>query len=92
VRGDISLVGPRPDIMAIGKKLTEELPHYTIRNLIKPGLSGWAQIKQTTIPQSLEETHQRLAYDLYYIKNRSFILDVEIVLKTMRVLISRLGR
>lgn len=91
VRGDISLIGPRPDIVGLGKKLAQELPYYTVRNLIKPGLSGWAQLKQDLPPQSLEETRLRLAYDLYYLKNRSFILDLTIALKTMKVLLSRTG-
>jgi exopolysaccharide biosynthesis polyprenyl glycosylphosphotransferase len=92
VRGDLSLIGPRPDIVAMGKKLAEELPYYTVRNLIKPGLSGWAQIKQDVAPQSLDETRERLAYDLYYLKNRSFILDLTIALKTMKTLLSRTGK
>jgi exopolysaccharide biosynthesis polyprenyl glycosylphosphotransferase len=92
VRGDLSLIGPRPDIEAMGKKLAQELPYYTVRNLIKPGLSGWAQIKQDIAPQSLEETRERLAYDLYYLKNRSFVLDLTIALKTMKTLLSRTGR
>lgn len=91
VRGDISLIGPRPDIVGLGKKLAQELPYYTVRNLIKPGLSGWAQLKQDLPPQSLEETRLRLAYDLYYLKNRSFILDLTIALKTIKVLLSRTG-
>jgi len=92
IRGDMSLIGPRPDIVAMGKKLADELPYYTVRNLIKPGLSGWAQIKQDIAPQSLEETRERLAYDLYYLKNRSFILDLTIALKTMKTLLSRTGK
>ena len=92
IRGDMSLIGPRPDIVAMGKKLADELPYYTVRNLIKPGLSGWAQIKQDIAPQSLEETRERLAYDLYYLKNRTFILDLTIALKTMKTLLSRTGK
>lgn len=91
VRGDISLIGPRPDIVDLGKKLAQELPYYTVRNLIKPGLSGWAQLKQDLPPQSIEETRLRLAYDLYYLKNRSFILDLIIALKTIKVLVMRKG-
>ena len=91
VRGDISLIGPRPDIVDLGKKLAQELPYYTVRNLIKPGLSGWAQLKQDLPPQSIEETRLRLAYDLYYLKNRSFILDLIIALKTIKVLVLRKG-
>lgn len=92
VRGDMSLIGPRPDIIDLGKKLASEIPYYTVRNLIKPGLSGWAQIKQDIVPHSIEETRERLAYDLYYLKNRSFILDLTIALKTMKTLLSRTGR
>ena len=92
VKGDISLIGPRPDIVDLGKKLAHELPYYTVRNLIKPGLSGWAQLKQNSPPQSIEETRVRLAYDLYYLKNRSFLLDVIIALKTIKVLLMRTGR
>jgi len=91
LKGDVSLIGPRPDIIDIGKTLVKEIPYYTVRNLVKPGLSGWAQIKQTNPPQSVEETKLRLAYDLYYIKNRSFILDFKIALKTIKTLISRTG-
>ena len=92
VRGDISLIGPRPDIVDLGKKLAKEIPYYNIRYLIKPGLSGWAQIKQDLPPQSLEETKIRLAYDLYYVKNRSFVLDIKIALKTIKTLLSRSGK
>ncbi|MDO8604518.1 MAG: sugar transferase [bacterium] len=92
VRGDMSLIGPRPDIIDLGKKLALEIPYYTVRNLIKPGLSGWAQIKQDIVPHSIEETRERLAYDLYYLKNRSFILDLTIALKTMKTLLSRTGK
>jgi lipopolysaccharide/colanic/teichoic acid biosynthesis glycosyltransferase len=91
IKGDLSLIGPRPDISGLGSKLSQEIPYYTIRNLIKPGLSGWAQIKQEKPPQSIEETRLRLAYDIYYIKNRSFILDSTIVLKTIKTLLSRVG-
>jgi exopolysaccharide biosynthesis polyprenyl glycosylphosphotransferase len=90
--GNISIIGPRPDIYGLGMKLREEIPYYTVRNIIKPGLSGWAQINQELPPQSLEETKIRLAYDLYYVKNRSFILDVQIILKTISTLLSRSGR
>ena len=90
--GDLSLIGPRPDIVDLGKKLAKEIPYYTIRNLIKPGLSGWAQIKQDLPPHNLEDTKLRLSYDLYYIKNRSLVLDTTIMLKTIKVLLSRKGR
>lgn len=91
LRGDISLIGPRPDIINLGIELRDKIPYYAMRNLIKSGLSGWAQINQDLPPQSLEETRQRLAYDFYYLKNRSFLLDLEIALKTIKTLLSRGG-
>ncbi len=91
LKGDISLIGPRPDISGLVGKLENEIPYYIIRYAIKPGLSGWAQIKQDKPPQSVLETKRRLAYDLYYIKNRSFILDLVITLRTIKTLLSRSG-
>ncbi|MBI5134484.1 MAG: sugar transferase [Candidatus Taylorbacteria bacterium] len=92
VKGDLSLVGPRPDIYDLGMKLSREIPYYTMRTIIKPGLSGWAQIRQELPPQSLEETKTRLAYDFYYIKNRSLMLDLKIALQTIATLASRGGK
>lgn len=89
--GDMSLIGPRPDIRKLGEELREAIPYYTMRHLIKSGLSGWAQIHQDLPPQSVEETKERLAYDFYYLKNRSFLLDLEIALKTIKTLLSRAG-
>lgn len=92
IRGDLSLIGPRPDIVDLGNKLKQEIPFYTVRTIIKPGLSGWAQIQQELPPQSVEETRERLAFDCYYIKHRSFILDLSIALSTVRILLSRTGK
>ena len=91
IKGDLSLVGPRPDIIGLGIELEKTVPFYTVRNLVVPGLSGWAQISQDLPPQSLEETIMRLSYDLYYVKHRSLLLDLEIALKTVRILLSRMG-
>ncbi len=92
LKGDLSLIGPRPDIYDLGLTLENEIPYYKIRNVIKPGLSGWAQIEQSNPPQSIEETRMRLAYDFYYIKNRSLTLDIKIALRTITTLLSRAGR
>ncbi len=89
--GDISIVGPRPDILALGGQLSATIPYYMMRYTVKPGLSGWAQIMQDLPPQSLEETKVRLQYDLYYVKNRSAILDLIIIMRTFKVLILRTG-
>ena len=91
LRGDVSLIGPRPDIVDLGNKMAQEIPFYMIRYSVKPGLSGWAQTLQEKPPQSVEETKIRLMYDLFYIKNRSFLLDVVILLRTVRTLLMRSG-
>lgn len=89
--GEISLVGPRPDILAMGGQLSAQIPYYMMRYTISPGLSGWAQINQVLPPNSLEETKERLQYDLYYVKNRSLALDLIIMIKTFKVLALRTG-
>jgi len=96
LKGDISIVGPRSDIVGIAMKLAEEIPYYNIRHIVKPGITGWAQTHQryapgNISPQSIEEAKIRLAYDLYYAKNRSVMLDIRIALKTLGTLIARLG-
>jgi len=92
--GDISMVGPRPDVADFARELEQKIPYYKVRTLIKPGLAGWALVSQRVMgenPSSVEETRERLAYDLYYIKNRSFILDLAIILKTINLVLVRIG-
>ncbi len=95
LRGDISIVGPRPLALEDYKAITENLPANSIRSIIKPGLTGWAQLNFKAPPnysaaeQSLNEklldaAKTRLCYDIWYIKNRSFFLDVEIMFKTAK--------
>jgi lipopolysaccharide/colanic/teichoic acid biosynthesis glycosyltransferase len=91
ILGDMSLIGPRADIIDLGERLQKEIPYYSIRTAIKPGLSGWAQVNQEKPPQSVEETKIRLSYDLYYIKYRSLSLDLLITLRTIKTLLSREG-
>jgi exopolysaccharide biosynthesis polyprenyl glycosylphosphotransferase len=91
LRGDISLVGPRPDFIDFYDQLKDEIPYYSIRTIIKPGLTGWAQVNfPATV--SAEETRERLSYDLYYLKNRSAVLDLLIILKTIRTVVAALGK
>lgn len=95
LRGDLSLVGPRPEIPQLARSYEKEIPYYSIRHLIKPGLSGWAQIHQENPPKfdlAYDGTKLKLSYDLYYIKNRSLLLDLKIALHTIRTLLSRSGR
>lgn len=94
LKGDISLIGPRPEFPDAVKVYSEEIPYYNIRHLIKPGLSGWAQIYHENHPHheaDVKETLVKLSYDLYYIKNRCPMLDLKIALKTLKVLLSRSG-
>src|SRR3989344_667309 len=93
--GDVSLIGPRPESPRLVQHYAERIEHYNVRHRIKPGLSGWAQIKEYDVPRrnvvDIERTRNKLSYDLYYIKNRSLMLDVHIALKTIKTLVSRSG-
>jgi len=84
IKGDISLVGPRPERPIFVKQLEEQIPHYQLRHLIKPGFTGWAQIK-FRYGRTVNDGFEKFQYDLYYIKNRSLILDLLILLKTFRL-------
>ena len=94
LKGDLSLIGPRPELPGLVKHYTEEIPYYNIRHIIKPGLSGWAQIygEHGHSKVAFDETRNKLSYDLYYIKNRSFLLDLKIALRTLKTLVSLAGR
>jgi len=90
-RGEMSLVGPRAERPEFHDTLKKEIPFYEERYLIKPGLSGWAQINYS-YGASVKDAAEKLKYDLYYIKNRSFLLDIGIILKTIRTAISQSGK
>lgn len=95
LRGDLSLIGPRPEMPDLVRHYEDEISYYNVRHLIKPGLSGWAQIYHEGHPHhdaDVPETKMKLSYDLYYIKNRSFMLDIAIALKTFKTVITRAGR
>jgi len=86
LKGDISLVGPRPERPEFVKKLEKEIPYYHLRHIIKPGFTGWAQVKQYgKYARSIKDSHEKFQYDLYYIKNRSLLLDLGILLKTFQL-------
>ncbi len=94
VKGDLSLVGPRPELPDLVKVYEKEIPYYKMRHLVTPGLSGWGQIKDYNVPRGtadVDKTRTKLSYDLYYIKNRSFMLDITIALKTLKTLLSKSG-
>ena len=95
LKGDLSLIGPRPELPALAKSYAEKIPYYNVRHLVRPGLSGWAQIYHEKHPHhglDTEETKNKLSYDLYYIKNRSFLLDIKIALRTLKTLVSIAGK
>lgn len=91
LKGEMSFIGPRPERPEFIITLEKEIPHYAMRHLVRPGLSGWAQIK-FPYGASVEDAMEKLQYDLYYIKNRSLVLDLTIAAKTLATIISRKGR
>jgi len=86
LRGDMSLVGPRPERPEFVKTLQDEIPYYAERHTVKPGVTGWAQLRYV-YAASQEDTKEKLQYDLYYVKNQSLMLDIMILLQTVEVLL-----
>jgi lipopolysaccharide/colanic/teichoic acid biosynthesis glycosyltransferase len=84
LKGELSFVGPRPEEVKLAREYEKNIPYYSIRYLIKPGVTGWAQINyvQST---TLAEAQTKLEYDFYYLKSGNSILDLVIILKTLRV-------
>ncbi|MDP4020699.1 MAG: sugar transferase [Candidatus Adlerbacteria bacterium] len=94
LKGDLSLIGPRPEAPSLVELYEKEIPYYGVRHLIKPGISGWAQLYHDNHPHHGAEvgaTREKLSYDLYYLKHRSLALDGIIVLKTLKKLFARSG-
>jgi exopolysaccharide biosynthesis polyprenyl glycosylphosphotransferase len=91
LKGEMSLVGPRPERPEFDSQLRQAIPYYDLRYLVKPGITGWAQVCYP-YGASVEDAYQKVAYDLYYIKNYSLILDAAIALQTLRVVILGKGR
>jgi sugar transferase (PEP-CTERM system associated) len=90
LRGDMSFVGPRPERPFFVEQLTEAIPFYHQRHAVKPGATGWAQVKYR-YGASFEDAREKLRYDLYYIKHMSIIFDLTIVFDTIKVILSRRG-
>jgi exopolysaccharide biosynthesis polyprenyl glycosylphosphotransferase len=82
LKGDMSIIGPRPERPEFAKDLSEKIPFYAIRNVIRPGLTGWAQVNYP-YANTIEEQETKLRYDLYYIKERNALLDFKILIKTL---------
>ena len=85
--GDMSVIGPRPEERFLSESYVEQLPAYVYRSLVRPGITGWAQVR-AGYAGNLEETRTKLTYDLFYIKNFSFALDIQILLRTVWTLLS----
>lgn len=88
LKGDIALVGPRPERPEFVENLEKEIPHFHLRHLIQPGFTGWAQIK-FRYGRSIMDSHEKFQYDLYYLKNRSILLDIGIILKTFQLFLKK---
>ncbi len=86
LKGEMSIIGPRPERPVFVKQLSEKIPFYETRHVVKPGLTGWAQVK-TKYGESELDSLRKLQYDLYYIKHRSLFLDLRIIVKTLSTII-----
>jgi sugar transferase (PEP-CTERM system associated) len=86
LKGDMSFVGPRPERGVFVDALTEEIPYYSERHQMKPGITGWAQLNYP-YGASVEDARKKLQYDLYYVKNYSIFLDLLIIIQTVRVVL-----
>ncbi len=90
LKGDINLIGPRPERAFFVEELSKQIPFFTLRSAVKPGLTGWAQVKHH-YANNFDDTLIKLQYDLYYIKHRSLLLDLVIIVKTIGVMIKFKG-
>ncbi len=90
LKGEMSLIGPRPEAVELVAKFKKEIPFYEYRYLVKPGISGWAQVNfENTC--SVEGAFEKLQYDLYWIKNKNIFLDLLIFFKSIKVIVTRFG-
>jgi exopolysaccharide biosynthesis polyprenyl glycosylphosphotransferase len=90
LKGEMSLIGPRPEAMSLVERYAREIPYYPERHMVTPGITGWAQINHP-YGNSIEDTREKLMYDFYYLKNRSITLDMTIFLRTIRIVLTGKG-
>jgi len=90
LRGDMSVIGPRPERPYFVEQLSAAIPLYSLRHTVKPGITGWAQVK-ASYGASIEDGREKLKYDLYYLKHRGMSLDLRILLRTLRVVVLQEG-
>jgi len=91
LKGDMDMVGPRPERPVFVKQLKEVVPYYNLRHTVRPGLTGWAQVNYP-YGASIEDGKEKLQYDLYYIKHFSWSMDLLIILMTIKIVIFGAGR
>jgi lipopolysaccharide/colanic/teichoic acid biosynthesis glycosyltransferase len=90
LKGDMSLIGPRPEQPEFVERFDEELPFYIYRHVVKPGITGWAQVRQG-YAANVDQTREKIEYDFYYIKHCSLFLDIFILLLTVRTMCTGFG-
>ena len=90
LKGDMSLVGPRPERPYFVDTLTQEIPYYAVRLSVKPGLTGWAQVRYH-YGATMEDSAEKLQYDLYYVKNHTWFLDLVVLFETVGVVLTGKG-
>jgi lipopolysaccharide/colanic/teichoic acid biosynthesis glycosyltransferase len=86
LKGEMDLVGPRPEMASNVKTMSAEIPYYTLRQTVRPGVTGWAQIRQG-YSVTLEDVSEKMRYDLYYVKNMSLWLDIRILVDTVKIVL-----
>ncbi|HPE21246.1 MAG TPA: sugar transferase, partial [Candidatus Mcinerneyibacteriales bacterium] len=91
LRGEMNLIGPRAEWDELVKEYEKEIPFYQQRHIVRPGISGWAQVNYP-YGENIEDALYKLQYDLYYIKYRSFILDLKIVIRTIAIMLGGKGQ
>ena len=87
----MSLVGPRPERPAFVEELKEQIPFYEIRHTVKPGITGWAQVRYH-YGASMDDARRKHQFDLYYVKNNSLVLDLLVLVETVSVIVFREGQ
>ena len=90
LRGEMSWVGPRPEAVSLSQWYEAEIPFYRYRHIVRPGISGWAQVNQGHVAE-VNQVEEKLQYDFYYIKNLSYWLDIVIAFRTVKVVLSGFG-
>ncbi len=93
-KGELSVVGPRPELPSLAQHYSARIPFYNARHLVKPGLTGWAQLKHDRHPHGgadVVETKNKLSYDLFYLRHRSFVLDLYVMFQTARIVLFERG-